>query len=112
LSISTPEQKEAVDKYVAEASSWSDMDRTSSKEKTGVFMGGYTPHPISGERVPIWVGNYVLGSYGTGAVMAVPAHDSRDFEFAHAFGLELSGSSSPRKENSTKKKPSRSMVSP
>jgi leucyl-tRNA synthetase len=96
-SISTPEQKEAVDKYVAETSSRSDMDRTSSKEKTGVFTGGYTLHPISGERVPVWVGDYVLGSYGTGAVMAVPAHDSRDFEFAHAFGLDIKWVVKPKK---------------
>lgn len=88
-SISTPEQKEAVDKYVAETSSRSDLDRTSSKEKTGVFTGGYVIHPISGEKVPVWVGDYVLGSYGTGAVMAVPAHDTRDFEFAKAFDLDI-----------------------
>ncbi|KAG7346694.1 leucyl-tRNA synthetase [Nitzschia inconspicua] len=87
--LTTPEQKEAVDKYVAETSSRSDLDRTSSKEKTGVFTGGYVTHPLSGEKVPVWVGDYVLGSYGTGAVMAVPAHDSRDFEFAKAFDLEI-----------------------
>jgi leucyl-tRNA synthetase len=89
LSISTPEQKEQVEKYVEETSSRSDLDRTSSKEKTGVFTGGYVIHPISGEKVPVWVGDYVLGSYGTGAVMAVPAHDSRDFEFAQAFDLDI-----------------------
>lgn len=88
-SITTLEQKEAVDKYVAETSSRSDLDRTAAKEKTGVFTGGYVLHPISGERVPVWVGDYVLGSYGTGAVMAVPAHDTRDFEFAQAFGLDI-----------------------
>lgn len=87
--ITTPQQKDEVDKYVAETSSRSDMDRTSSKEKTGVFTGGYVIHPISGERVPVWVGDYVLGSYGTGAVMAVPAHDTRDFEFAQKFGLDI-----------------------
>ena len=88
-SITTAEQKDEVDAYVEATSSRSDMDRTSSKEKTGVFTGGYVIHPLSGERVPVWVGDYVLGSYGTGAVMAVPAHDSRDFEFAQKFGLDV-----------------------
>lgn len=88
-SITTPEQKEAVDKYVAETSARSDLDRTAAKEKTGVFTGGYVLHPISGDRVPVWVGDYVLGGYGTGAVMAVPAHDTRDFEFAKAFDLDI-----------------------
>lgn len=88
-SITTAEQKDEVDAYVEATSSRSDMDRTSSKEKTGVFTGGYVIHPLSGERVPVWVGDYVLGSYGTGAVMAVPAHDSRDFEFAQKFDLDV-----------------------
>lgn len=88
-SITTSEQKEKVDQYVTETSSRSDIDRTSSKEKTGVFTGGYVVHPISGDRVPVWVGDYVLGSYGTGAVMAVPAHDTRDFEFAQKFDLDV-----------------------
>eukprot|EP00797_Seminavis_robusta_P026846 Sro497_g154690.2 (922) ;mRNA; r:2475-5625 len=88
-SVTTDEQEEEVDEYVATTSSRSDLDRTSSKEKTGVFTGGYAIHPISGDKIPIWVGDYVLGSYGTGAVMAVPAHDARDFEFAEKFGLEV-----------------------
>jgi leucyl-tRNA synthetase len=88
-SITTPEQKEQVDAYVQETSSRSDLDRTASKEKTGVWTGAYCQHPISGDKIPIWVGDYVLGSYGTGAVMAVPAHDTRDFEFAKAFGLDI-----------------------
>jgi leucyl-tRNA synthetase len=96
-SITTPEQKEEVDKYVTATSSRSDLDRTSSKEKTGVFTGGYAIHPISGEKVPVWVGDYVLGSYGTGAVMAVPAHDSRDFEFAKAFDLDIKWVVKPQK---------------
>jgi leucyl-tRNA synthetase len=96
-SITTPEQKEQVDKYVAETSSRSDLDRTSAKEKTGVFTGGYGIHPISGERVPVWVGDYVLGNYGTGAVMAVPAHDSRDLEFAQKFGLDIKWVVTPQK---------------
>jgi len=75
-SVTSEEQKAEVDEYVTATSSRSDLDRTSSKEKTGVFTGGYAIHPISGEKVPIWVGDYVLGSYGTGAVMAVPAHTS------------------------------------
>jgi leucyl-tRNA synthetase len=88
-SMTTPEQKEIVDSYVKKTSSRSDMDRTSSKEKTGVFTGGYVTHPLSGDRVPVWVGDYVLGSYGTGAVMAVPGHDTRDFEFARKFDLDI-----------------------
>ena len=87
--ITTPELKETVDTYVKETSSRSDLDRTAAKEKTGIFTGSYAIHPITGEKVPIWVGDYVLGSYGTGAVMAVPAHDARDFEFAQKFGLGI-----------------------
>eukprot|EP00581_Thalassiosira_minuscula_P003061 CAMPEP_0183744596 /NCGR_PEP_ID=MMETSP0737-20130205/65809_1 /TAXON_ID=385413 /ORGANISM="Thalassiosira miniscula, Strain CCMP1093" /LENGTH=898 /DNA_ID=CAMNT_0025980241 /DNA_START=624 /DNA_END=3317 /DNA_ORIENTATION=+ len=87
--VTSPDQKDEVDAYVAATSSRSDLDRTSSKEKTGVFTGGYAIHPLTNEKVPIWIGDYVLGSYGTGAVMAVPAHDERDFEFAEKFGLEV-----------------------
>eukprot|EP00546_Thalassionema_frauenfeldii_P011993 CAMPEP_0178912178 /NCGR_PEP_ID=MMETSP0786-20121207/10112_1 /TAXON_ID=186022 /ORGANISM="Thalassionema frauenfeldii, Strain CCMP 1798" /LENGTH=864 /DNA_ID=CAMNT_0020584719 /DNA_START=215 /DNA_END=2809 /DNA_ORIENTATION=+ len=89
LDVTSDEQRECVENYVKETSSRSDLDRTSSKEKTGVFTGGYALHPFTGEKVPIWVGDYVLGSYGTGAVMAVPAHDDRDFEFAQKFGLDV-----------------------
>merc|ERR1719253_1389856 len=96
-SITTPEQKEEVDAYVATTSSRSDLDRTSAKEKTGVFTGGYAIHPLTNEKVPIWVGDYVLGSYGTGAVMAVPAHDERDFEFAEKFGLDVKWVVEPKK---------------
>lgn len=88
-SVTTDDQKEEVDEYVRTTSSRSDMDRTSGKEKTGVFTGGYAVHPLTGDKVPIWVGDYVLGSYGTGAVMAVPAHDVRDYEFAQKFGLDI-----------------------
>lgn len=98
-SITIPEQKDAVDSYVRETSSRSDMDRTSSKEKTGVFTGGHVIHPVSGDRVPVWVGDYVLGSYGTGAVMAVPAHDSRDFEFAQTFNLDIKWVVKPNDED-------------
>lgn len=96
--ICTPEQKEEVEAYIAKTSSRSDLDRTAAKEKTGVFTGGYVIHPISGDKVPVWVGDYVLGSYGTGAVMAVPAHDARDFEFAAKFGLDVKWVVKPKKE--------------
>lgn len=88
--LTTDEQREEVTSYVETTKSRSDLDRTSAKEKTGVFTGAYATHPLdSSIKVPIWVGDYVLGSYGTGAVMAVPAHDSRDFEFAEKFGLDV-----------------------
>ena len=87
--IATDDQRAAVQSYVQATSSRSDLDRTAAKEKTGVFTGGYVLHPITNERIPVWVGDYVLGSYGTGAVMAVPAHDVRDFEFAQKFGLQV-----------------------
>jgi len=87
--ITTPEQKSGVDEYVAASSSKSDLDRTSQTTKTGVFTGGYAVHPLTKEKVPIWVGDYVLGGYGTGAVMAVPAHDTRDFDFAKEFDLDV-----------------------
>ena len=87
--VTTESQRDEVQAYIQAASSRSDLDRTASKDKTGVFTGGYAKHPITGAAVPIWVGDYVLGSYGTGAVMAVPAHDVRDFEFAQKFGLDV-----------------------
>lgn len=87
--VTTADQQAEVESYVKETSSRSDLDRTAAKEKTGVFTGGYALHPLTGEKVPIWIGDYVLGSYGTGAVMAVPAHDSRDYEFAQKFGLDI-----------------------
>mmetsp|Transcript_31925 Transcript_31925/g.93822 ORF Transcript_31925/g.93822 Transcript_31925/m.93822 type:complete len:930 (+) Transcript_31925:58-2847(+) len=96
-SVTSDEQKLEVETYVTETSSRSDLDRTAAKEKTGVFTGGYAIHPISGEKVPIWIGDYVLGSYGTGAVMAVPAHDERDFEFAAKYGLEMKWVVEPKK---------------
>lgn len=91
--VVTADRKAEVDAYVAAAALKSDRDRTgdgastSAREKSGVWTGGYATNPVNGERVPVWVGDYVLGSYGTGAVMAVPAHDTRDYEFASAFGL-------------------------
>ena len=67
----------------------SDLDRTSKTEKTGVFIGAYAINPVNDERIPIWISDYVLMGYGTGAIMAVPAHDERDYEFAKKFGLEI-----------------------
>lgn len=88
--LATAEHRAAVDAYVKAAASKSDLERTElAKTKTGVFTGSYALHPISGKPVPIWVADYVLGSYGTGAVMAVPAHDERDWEFAKTFGLPV-----------------------
>jgi len=97
--ITTTEQKEEVDAYVTATSSRSDLDRTAAKEKTGVFTGAHAIHPITGEKIPIWVGDYVLGSYGTGAVMAVPAHDQRDFEFATEFDLDKKWVVRPKSED-------------
>jgi leucyl-tRNA synthetase len=88
--IVTPDQKNMVDTYVKAAGKKSDLDRMDlSKEKTGVFTGRHAINPVSGERIPIWVADYVLTGYGTGAIMAVPAHDTRDFEFAKKFDLPI-----------------------
>ncbi|MGE7171974.1 leucine--tRNA ligase [Latilactobacillus sakei] len=88
--ITTPEQKAAVDAYLKEIEHKSDLERTDlAKDKTGAFTGAYAINPVNGERLPIWISDYVLASYGTGAVMAVPAHDPRDWEFAKKFGLLL-----------------------
>ena len=81
--ITTPEQQAAVEAYVEQAARKSELDRTAeTKEKTGVFTGAYAINPVNGQQIPIWVADYVLMGYGTGAIMAVPAHDTRDFEFA------------------------------
>jgi leucyl-tRNA synthetase len=88
--ITTPEHREAVNEYKAQAAKQTDIQREAKdKEKTGVFTGGYAINPVNEERIPIWVADYVLMSYGTGAIMAVPAHDERDFEFARKFGLKI-----------------------
>ena len=88
--ITTPEQKQAVAEYQAFAAGKSDLERTElAKEKTGVFTGAYAINPVNGEKIPIWIADYVLASYGTGAIMAVPAHDERDFEFAKKFNLPI-----------------------
>ncbi len=88
--ITIPSQKKAVEEYVQSASSKSDLDRTElNKDKTGVFTGAFAMNPINGEAIPIWTADYVLYGYGTGAVMAVPAHDQRDFEFAKKYHLPI-----------------------
>ncbi len=88
--ITTPEQQAAVDAYIAEAEKKSDLHRTDlAKEKTGVFTGAYAINPVNGEKMPIWIADYVLATYGTGAIMAVPAHDTRDYEFAKTFDLDI-----------------------
>ncbi len=88
--LTTKQQKEAVQQYRAKAAAKSDRERTDLvKEKTGVFTGSYAINPVNGQPVPIWVADYVLISYGTGAIMAVPAHDTRDFEFARQFDLKV-----------------------
>ncbi|MDC2865074.1 leucine--tRNA ligase [Bacillus sp. BP-3] len=88
--ITTAEQKEAVEAYIDSVKAKSDLERTElAKEKTGVFTGAYAINPVNGEKLPIWIADYVLASYGTGAVMAVPAHDERDYEFAKTFDLPM-----------------------
>ena len=88
--ITTKEQKEAAEKYKKEASYKTDIERTElNKEKTGVFVGSYAINPVNGKEIPIWISDYVLSSYGTGAIMAVPAHDQRDYEFATKFNLNI-----------------------
>jgi leucyl-tRNA synthetase len=88
--ITTKEQAEAVKDYRTRTARKSDLERTElSKEKTGVFTGAYAINPVNGEKIPIWIADYVLASYGTGAIMAVPAHDTRDFEFAKKFNLPV-----------------------
>ena len=89
-SITTYEQREDVLRYRREAAAKTDVDRQADlKEKTGVFTGSYAVNPVNNERIPIWIADYVMMGYGTGAIMAVPAHDDRDFEFARAFSLPI-----------------------
>lgn len=88
--ITTPEQMEAIQAYKKECASKSDLQRTDlNKDKTGVFTGAYAINPVNGRKIPIWISDYVLASYGTGAIMAVPAHDTRDYAFAKKFGLDI-----------------------
>jgi leucyl-tRNA synthetase len=89
-SLTSAEQKAAVEEYVKQASRTSDIDREAAdREKTGVFSGAYAINPVNEERIPIWIADYVLMGYGSGAIMAVPAHDERDFAFARKYGLEV-----------------------
>jgi leucyl-tRNA synthetase len=88
--LTTAEQKDAVEAYLASTAHKSDLERTDlAKDKTGVFSGSYAINPVNGEKIPVWIADYVLISYGTGAIMAVPAHDTRDWEFAKKFGLPI-----------------------
>lgn len=88
--ICSEEQKQAIEEYKKVCASKSDLERTElNKEKSGVFTGAYAINPVNGKEVPIWISDYVLASYGTGAIMAVPAHDTRDYEFAKKFGIDI-----------------------
>lgn len=98
--LTTPEQATAVSAYQQEAAGKSDIDRTDeSREKTGVWTGSYAVNPVNGEKIPVWIADYVLMGYGTGAIMAVPAHDQRDFEFARKFGLDIKAVVQPEGES-------------
>ncbi|MCB9357255.1 MAG: leucine--tRNA ligase [Calditrichaeota bacterium] len=105
--VTTDEQRGAVDEYVQAALSLSEVDRQmEGRPKTGVFTGAYAIHPLTGDSVPVWVADYVIGSYGTGAVMAVPAHDTRDFAFAKTYSLpirEVIGAESQKSEARSRK---------
>jgi leucyl-tRNA synthetase len=87
--LATPEQKEKVEQYIFATSMKSSVDRLQDKEKTGVFTGSYAINPLNKKKIPVWLADYVLADYGTGAIMCVPAHDDRDFEFATKFGLPI-----------------------
>ena len=87
--LATDETRAEVEDYIFKASMKSSVDRLQDKEKTGVFTGSYAINPINGAKVPIWLSDYVLADYGTGAIMCVPAHDDRDFEFATKFGIPI-----------------------
>ncbi len=99
--LTTSKQRATVEDYCQLAGSKSDLDRTElAKEKTGVFSGSYAINPVNGEPVPIWIADYVLMGYGTGAIMAVPAHDTRDFEFAETFGIPITAVVDPGADDS------------
>src|SRR5262249_37361751 len=88
--ITTPQQRAAVEWYTGEAARKSDLERTElAKKKTGVFTGAYAITPVNGKQIPVWIADYVLASYGTGAIMAVPGQDERDWEFAEVFNLPI-----------------------
>ena len=99
--LATPDQKEAVDAYIYAASMKSNVDRMQDKEKTGVFTGSYATNPLNGAKVPIWLSDYVLADYGTGAIMCVPAHDDRDFGFAKKFDIQVIAKDGKAIENMT-----------
>ena len=95
--FTTPDRKAEVDAYRRSVASKDLVSRkVGEREKTGVFTGGYARNPATGKPIPVWIADYVLMEYGTGAIMAVPGHDERDFEFAKRFGLRSSGRLSPR----------------
>jgi leucyl-tRNA synthetase len=101
-SLTTSDRKSDVEAYRMKARRKSDLERTDlSKEKTGTFTGSYAVNPVNGEKIPIWIADYVLATYGTGAIMAVPAHDERDFAFATAFGLPIKEVVRPREDPTT-----------
>ncbi len=88
--LCAPEQRDAFDAYVEQVRRLTDIDRMSTeRKKTGVFLGRYAINPVNGERIAVWAADYVLADYGTGAIMAVPAHDQRDLDFARTFGLPV-----------------------
>src|SRR5262249_13831531 len=89
VDLTSPQQAKAVETYVEHVKSERDIDRAAKTEKTGVFTGSYAINPVNNERIPIWIADYVLATYGTGAIMAVPAHDERDLEFARKFNLPI-----------------------
>ncbi len=89
MTLTTPEKKAEVSAYVLASAKKSEVDRKANKEKTGLFTGAFAIHPITSKEIPVWVADYVLADYGTGAIMAVPGHDERDFEFAQKFGLDI-----------------------
>ena len=97
--ITAKEQKAAVESYMKDSAKKSDLERTELEmEKTGVFTGAYAVNPVNNEKIPIWIADYVLISYGTGAIMAVPAHDTRDFDFAQKYGLKIQCINHPPQE--------------
>jgi leucyl-tRNA synthetase len=104
--VTTEQQFEAVDDYIREAAQKSELERTELQdEKTGVFTGGHAKNPVNGEKIPIWIADYVLATYGTGAIMAVPAHDERDYEFARKYDIEIREVVRPPRSESAKNAP-------
>ena len=98
--ITSPEQRDAVQAYVKQAALATEIERSSeSREKTGVFTGAYAVNPVNGQRIPVWIADYVMITYGSGAIMAVPAHDQRDFDFARKYGLKIIPVIQPEGEN-------------